>query len=168
MRDVLKQHAFLRRNEWRFRGEEARTENALGVFHPIATGKVVEVALSPPLRSSMMEVVKTNFDVRLPEIVEAINEADFVAIDMELTGIGGSNDIRLLPIDTPTHRYSKYRASAQSYKPNQFGLCTFRWDSDRKQSVFALASFSIPNFLAGAAACAANLPKRPFPSFRFH
>jgi hypothetical protein len=58
-----------------------------------------------------------------------------IAIDMELTGIGGAGDIKLLPVDTPAQRYSKYRASAESYKPNQFGICTFKWDAETDRFV---------------------------------
>jgi hypothetical protein len=34
-----------------------------------------------------MEVVRENFETLFPEVIQAINEADFIAFDTELTGM---------------------------------------------------------------------------------
>jgi hypothetical protein len=81
-----------------------------------------------------MELLRDNFERSLPMLEEAINECDFMAIDIEFTGL----DPRGQPTprsesDNIQERYEKVRQQAQDFIPCQFGLCTFRWDDERSQ-----------------------------------
>ncbi|CAG8465012.1 2479_t:CDS:10 [Scutellospora calospora] len=58
-----------------------------------------------------MEVLKNNFHELLPIIKEAIEGADFVAIDTELTGLSEQIE-RIKSFDDPQSRYLKLRAAA--------------------------------------------------------
>eukprot|EP00095_Tigriopus_kingsejongensis_P008480 snap_masked-scaffold18_size714446-processed-gene-4.9 protein:Tk08480 transcript:snap_masked-scaffold18_size714446-processed-gene-4.9-mRNA-1 annotation:"hypothetical protein SINV_07959" len=80
-------------------------------------------------RSRPMEVTADNFRTVWPEVERAIDEAAFVAIDGEFTGLhtgraGGA-------WDTPAERYESVRESARQFLLVQFGLCTFHYDAER-------------------------------------
>ncbi|KAK9761243.1 hypothetical protein K7432_013994 [Basidiobolus ranarum] len=89
-----------------------------------------------------MEVLKHNFLELFPKIQQAINEADFVAIDTELTGLQPIKS-RLLFLDSPQQRYSKLRHSANSFLVIQFGLCTFTWSREKNAYVSRPFNFYI-------------------------
>ena len=75
-----------------------------------------------------MEVTTANFMERLPEVEKAIDDAIFVAIDGEFTGLTAYKG--LSPLDTPEDRYIKCQDSARQFLLVQFGLCTFHYDHD--------------------------------------
>ncbi|ORX94409.1 CAF1-domain-containing protein [Basidiobolus meristosporus CBS 931.73] len=77
-----------------------------------------------------MEVLKQNFLELFPKIQQAVQEADFVAIDTELTGLQPIKS-RLFFLDSPQQRYSKLRHAANSFLVIQFGLCTFTWSREK-------------------------------------
>ncbi|TPX68544.1 hypothetical protein SpCBS45565_g02978 [Spizellomyces sp. 'palustris'] len=79
-----------------------------------------------------MEVLRNSFEALLHNIQEAVQEADFIAIDTELSGIGTARPYQIAFLDTVQERYEKIRRSAQNFLVIQFGLCTFTWDSGRK------------------------------------
>ena len=78
-----------------------------------------------------MEVTKNNFNEKLPYINKAIEEAEFLAIDGEFTGLQGSGD-RNSPLDTPAERYAKNAQCVNKFLLVQFGLCTFHYDVKKK------------------------------------
>ncbi|CAG8663193.1 35214_t:CDS:10 [Gigaspora margarita] len=58
-----------------------------------------------------MEVLKSNFHELLPTITDAIQGADFIALDTELTGLSEHIE-RIKSFDDPHSRYLKVRAAA--------------------------------------------------------
>ena len=68
------------------------------LLRPLKGGKVQSQAA--------MEVTKENFSYVLPTVIAAIDDAAFVAIDGEFTGIGGEAN-KMSPYDTVEERYEK-------------------------------------------------------------
>ncbi|CAG8584397.1 3106_t:CDS:10 [Dentiscutata erythropus] len=87
-----------------------------------------------------MEVLKSNFHELLPTITDAIQGADFIAIDTELTGLSEHIE-RIKSFDDPQSRYSKFLII-------QFGLCTFTYDQD--EDTFVARPFNFYIFPANA------------------
>ena len=79
-----------------------------------------------------MEVTKSNFAEKLPCIEKAIEEADFLAIDGEFTGLQANNEHRNSPLDTAAERYAKNAQNVNKFLLVQFGLCTFHYDVKKK------------------------------------
>ncbi|RKP08978.1 ribonuclease H-like domain-containing protein, partial [Thamnocephalis sphaerospora] len=67
-----------------------------------------------------MNVSLDNYKPVLPKVKAAIAEADFVAIDCELTGLQLAEH-QLSLLDNPQHRYGKLRKAAQAYRVIQLG-----------------------------------------------
>lgn len=78
-----------------------------------------------------MDITKNNFHKKFKYIQEAISTADFIAIDMELTGI---NPNIKKPLDSIEERYDKYRRVGEKFQIMQFGLCTFELDTSRNRN----------------------------------
>jgi poly(A)-specific ribonuclease len=77
-----------------------------------------------------MDVTNKTLRKLFPAIKAAIAEADFIAIDCELTGLNGAQSFDKLEfLDSIQDRYLKVRTSATSFQLIQFGLCTFQWSS---------------------------------------
>merc|ERR1719315_609601 len=74
-----------------------------------------------------MEITRTNFKENLPRVEAAINDAIFLSIDGEFTGLNAYRGIS--PFDTPSERYDKLQESARQFLLIQFGLCSFHYDS---------------------------------------
>ena len=74
-----------------------------------------------------MEVTNENFKQLLPLVEESIDDAVFLSIDGEFTGInmgeGGPS-----ALDTSSERYAKVSRSTSKFLLVQFGLCTFHYD----------------------------------------
>jgi hypothetical protein len=75
-----------------------------------------------------MLIKKKSFVSDLPKIIQAINEADFLSIDAEFSGLGPKDDY----IDDLQSRYLKVRASATDYQLLQYGICAFKWDATKR------------------------------------
>jgi len=73
-----------------------------------------------------MDVTRHNFQSLLPEIQEAINDASFICIDGEFTGLNAYRNIS--PYDLPQQRYDKLQESSRQFLLIQFGICTFHYD----------------------------------------
>ncbi|CAB4464086.1 unnamed protein product [Rhizophagus irregularis] len=73
-----------------------------------------------------MEIIKNNFHELFPIVQEAIEGADFIAIDTELTGLNESIE-RIKTFDDPQSRYTKVRIAATKFLIIQFGICTFTY-----------------------------------------
>ncbi|KAK5669258.1 hypothetical protein QVD99_003666 [Batrachochytrium dendrobatidis] len=78
-----------------------------------------------------MEVVQSNFEEVLDSVREAIENADFIAVDTEFTGLGLTPNERLSLLDTPQERYLKHRSAARLFEPIQIGLAAFKWDAEQ-------------------------------------
>ncbi|RUP47722.1 ribonuclease H-like domain-containing protein [Jimgerdemannia flammicorona] len=93
-----------------------------------------------------MEVLKDNFEEVLPIFTAAVENADFIAIDTELTGLNRPTESQDFTDDTQT-RYSKLRISASEFLVIQFGVCTFTWSDT--QGVFVAKPFNFYVFPSG-------------------
>ncbi|KAK4327158.1 hypothetical protein Pmani_002387 [Petrolisthes manimaculis] len=77
-----------------------------------------------------MEVTKETFKEVLPSIYELIDQADFIAVDAEMTGLRRS-DCRYNELDSLEERYIKVRDSGRDFGLIQFGLTTFRYNKEK-------------------------------------
>ncbi|RKP24904.1 ribonuclease CAF1 [Syncephalis pseudoplumigaleata] len=81
-----------------------------------------------------MEVLRSSFSDMLPEIEEAIAECEFMALDVEFTGLNPASLATPRDIaDTVQERYGKVRHQSLDFILCQFGLCTFRWNEQRRE-----------------------------------
>lgn len=74
-------------------------------------------------------VTLSNFESTLVELRQHIRGADFVAIDLEMTGITSAPWRESLELDRFDIRYLKVKDSAHKFAVVQLGVCPFRWDS---------------------------------------
>ncbi|XP_037363469.2 poly(A)-specific ribonuclease PARN [Talpa occidentalis] len=77
-----------------------------------------------------MEIIRSNFKSNLHKVYQAIEEADFFAIDGEFSGISDGPSVTTLTngFDTPEERYQKLKKHSMDFLLFQFGLCTFKYD----------------------------------------
>ncbi|XP_072465640.1 poly(A)-specific ribonuclease PARN isoform X1 [Notamacropus eugenii] len=89
-----------------------------------------------------MEMIRSNFKSNLPKVYQAIEEADFLAIDGEFSGISDGPSVTALTngFDTPEERYHKLKKHSMDFLLFQFGLCTFKYDST--ESKYIMKSFN--------------------------
>ncbi|KAL1563012.1 poly(A)-specific ribonuclease [Salvia divinorum] len=76
----------------------------------------------------LKNVTKSNFEPTLAELRRHVREADFVSIDLEMTGITSAPWREIFEFDRPDIQYLKVKDSAQKFAVLQFGVCPFRWD----------------------------------------
>ncbi|KAK5844883.1 Poly (A)-specific ribonuclease PARN -like protein [Gossypium arboreum] len=84
----------------------------------------------------LKHVTRSNFESALVELRSHVRAADFVAIDMEMTGVTSAPWRESFEFDRFDIRYLKVKDSAEKFAVLQFGVCPFRWDS-LKQSFIA-------------------------------
>nr|XP_057924007.1 poly(A)-specific ribonuclease PARN [Doryrhamphus excisus] len=89
-----------------------------------------------------MEVTRRCFKDCLNLVYAAIEEADFLAIDGEFSGISDGPSVSALTngMDTPEERYTKLKKHSMDFLLFQFGLCTFRYDP--KESKYITKTFN--------------------------
>uniref|UniRef100_A0A8C2YTN0 Poly(A)-specific ribonuclease PARN n=1 Tax=Chinchilla lanigera TaxID=34839 RepID=A0A8C2YTN0_CHILA len=77
-----------------------------------------------------MEIIRNNFKSNLHKVYQAVEEADFFAIDGEFSGISDGPSVSALTngFDTPEERYQKLKKHSMDFLLFQFGLCTFKYD----------------------------------------
>jgi hypothetical protein len=78
-----------------------------------------------------MDVTNKNFAEKLPLIEASIDDAIFVAIDGEFTGLN-CKETAISSLDTAAERYLKAQKSTTKFLLVQFGLCTFHYDPVKK------------------------------------
>ncbi|ESQ29877.1 hypothetical protein EUTSA_v10011283mg [Eutrema salsugineum] len=81
----------------------------------------------------LKHVTRSNFEMTLNDLRSHVKAADFVAIDLEMTGVTSAPWRDSLEFDRYDVRYLKVKDSAEKFAVVQFGVCPFRWDS-RTQS----------------------------------
>ncbi|KAH8552055.1 ribonuclease H-like domain-containing protein [Umbelopsis sp. PMI_123] len=92
-----------------------------------------------------MEVLRSTFLEKLPEIKSAIDNAAYIAIDTELTGLSRPINSYRATDDVAT-RYEKVSQSSREFSIIQFGLACFHWDADKRAFVAKPFNFYIfPN-----------------------
>lgn len=84
---------------------------------------------------SLKNVTKSNFEETLIDLTTHVKSADFVAIDLEMTGITSSPWRESFEFDRHDVRYLKMKDSAEKFAVVQFGVCPFRWDSSKNSFV---------------------------------
>ncbi|KAG9294617.1 hypothetical protein G9A89_008096 [Geosiphon pyriformis] len=94
-----------------------------------------------------MEILKDNFQELLPTIEKAIKEADFIALDTELTGLNDRIE-QIKIFDDPQSRFTKVRTGATKFLIIQFGLCTFTYSE--ADNTFVARPFNFYIFPANA------------------
>uniref|UniRef100_A0A667WWX0 Poly(A)-specific ribonuclease PARN n=1 Tax=Myripristis murdjan TaxID=586833 RepID=A0A667WWX0_9TELE len=89
-----------------------------------------------------MEVTRKNYKDCLNVVYSAIEEADFLAIDGEFSGISDGPNVSALTngLDTPEERYMKLKKHSMDFLLFQFGLCTFKYD--QAESKYIMKSFN--------------------------
>ena len=79
-----------------------------------------------------LDVTRDNFEEVLSAVLEAVNEAQFVAVDTELTGLSSVSNFEDM-VDEPRERYTKLRRYATDFAVLQYGVACFRWDEGSKK-----------------------------------
>ncbi|XP_045903252.1 poly(A)-specific ribonuclease PARN [Micropterus dolomieu] len=92
-----------------------------------------------------MEVTRRNYKDSLNTVYSAIEEADFLAIDGEFSGISDGPNVSALTngLDTPEERYKKLKKHSMDFLLFQFGLCTFKYDQAKSKYVIKPFNFYI-------------------------
>ncbi|KAE8300467.1 Poly(A)-specific ribonuclease PARN [Larimichthys crocea] len=92
-----------------------------------------------------MEVTRRNFKECLNTVYTAIEEADFLAIDGEFSGISDGPNVSALTngLDTPEERYTKLKKHSMDFLLFQFGLCTFKYDHTKSKYIIKPFNFYI-------------------------
>ncbi|PON43422.1 Ribonuclease [Parasponia andersonii] len=80
----------------------------------------------------LKQVTKSNFEPALAELRSHVRAADFVAIDLEMTGVTSAPWRESFEFDRSDVRYLKVKDSAEKFAIVQFGVCPFRWDSSKQ------------------------------------
>lgn len=80
-----------------------------------------------------MEITRHTFYEELDNIIKAINESSFLAIDGEFTGLDSGDSGHPAPFDTPVERYSKIKNGSSGFLLVQFGLCAFKADAEKQK-----------------------------------
>ncbi|XP_022243019.1 pre-piRNA 3'-exonuclease trimmer-like [Limulus polyphemus] len=83
----------------------------------------------------MVEVLSSRFDAIFPKIESSINQAAFIAIDTEFTGLNTGPSTKPCLFDTPAERYKKLQLSVQQYVICQIGLSAFVKDQEANSYV---------------------------------
>ncbi|XP_033480401.1 poly(A)-specific ribonuclease PARN [Epinephelus lanceolatus] len=92
-----------------------------------------------------MEVTRQNYKDSLNTVYSAIDEADFLAIDGEFSGISDGPNVSALTngLDTPEERYTKLKKHSMEFLLFQFGLCTFKYDQTKSKYITKPFNFYI-------------------------
>lgn len=77
---------------------------------------------------SMANVTRRNFVESLEQLRGQLAGADFVAVDLEMTGVESTKWRRNLELDSYETRYQNLKHSAEKFAVWQCGVCPFKWD----------------------------------------
>ncbi|XP_047338639.1 poly(A)-specific ribonuclease PARN-like [Impatiens glandulifera] len=86
---------------------------------------------SSPTSTTIKNVTRSNFEPVLSDLRSLINDAVFVSIDLEMTGVTSAPWRESFEFDRSDIRYLKVKDSAEKFAVVQFGVCPFRWDSSK-------------------------------------
>uniref|UniRef100_A0A4W3HR70 Poly(A)-specific ribonuclease PARN n=1 Tax=Callorhinchus milii TaxID=7868 RepID=A0A4W3HR70_CALMI len=86
-----------------------------------------------------------DFKESLSIVIEAIEDADFLAIDGEFSGISDGPSVSTLTngMDTPEERYQKLKKHSMDFLLFQFGLCTFKYNSVESRHIMKTFNFYV-------------------------
>ncbi|KOC67680.1 Poly(A)-specific ribonuclease PARN-like domain-containing protein 1 [Habropoda laboriosa] len=91
----------------------------------------------------MIEVSKTNFKHLYPTLSDAIDNASFISIDAEFTGINTEEDMKHSFFDTLEDRYNTLRRNIRPFIIIQFGITTFRHDPEENAYIARCFNFHL-------------------------
>ncbi|RZC50370.1 hypothetical protein C5167_018793 [Papaver somniferum] len=94
--------------------------------------------LRHPFSSStfaIKNVTRDNFDSVFENLKNHIKQADFVSVDLEMTGVTSAPWRDSFDFDRNDIRYLKIKDSVEKFAVVQFGVCPFRWDDSKKTFV---------------------------------
>lgn len=80
-------------------------------------------------------VTKSNFESALNDLRLHVRDADFVAVDLEMTGVTSAPWRESFEFDRFDIQYLKVKDSADKFAVVQFGVCPFRWDPHKQSFV---------------------------------
>lgn len=86
------------------------------------------------------EVTSRNFLEVKGHVKRSLEKADFIAIDLEFTGLVNKPCIQH-SLDTPEMRYCKVREAGVQHEVLQFGVSIFRWDVNITKHVVDIFNF---------------------------
>lgn len=91
-----------------------------------------------------MEIDRSNFWEKLPTIFKAISEAEYVAVDLEMSGIHvhRSSPMQVAIKPTLQEAYGDARMAANVYSILQFGFTCIRWEPEKKS--YVTKTFNVP------------------------
>ncbi|VDK43485.1 unnamed protein product [Anisakis simplex] len=93
-----------------------------------------------------MDVTDDNFAQLLPQILNTVQNASFVAFDLEFLGFHGDDDAnRPSLFDSPVERYRKQRLSVLKFPPVQWGLALFTAVDDGRQYAIIIYKVDVYN-----------------------
>lgn len=96
-----------------------------------------------------MDVDRTSFWPKLPSILGAISEAQFVSVDLEMSGISVES-AESTPNPTLQQIYQDARAAAETFTILQFGLTCIRWEHEKGAYVTKTYNLPVhPGFVGG-------------------
>ena len=79
-----------------------------------------------------MEVTRNNFNKAFELIKAEINNADFISIDAEFSGLSTIKSSSSI-CDTPEEKYSRLKNGSNKLLLIQYGICLFKWSDKHKQ-----------------------------------
>ncbi|XP_049762190.1 pre-piRNA 3'-exonuclease trimmer-like [Schistocerca cancellata] len=83
----------------------------------------------------MVDILRSNFEEKLPEIKAALKNAKFIAIDTEFTGLSVYKNYKPSLFDTGRQRYEKLRRNLEKVIIIQIGLSVFSYVRDENKYV---------------------------------
>jgi poly(A)-specific ribonuclease len=90
-----------------------------------------------------MEVTSEVWDAKKDVAIAAIHDADFIAMDTEMTGLAPEGWMRSTSADSVASRFDKCRHAVQKMAVNQVGICAFKWDAAAGKFIARPFSFYI-------------------------
>ncbi|XP_031404832.1 poly(A)-specific ribonuclease PARN [Punica granatum] len=96
-----------------------------------AVARALSTAAPTPSTFPLKTVTRSNFEPVLESLRDHVRSADFVAVDLEMTGVTSAPWRESFEFDRHDVRYLKVKDSAEKFAVVQFGVCPFRWDSEK-------------------------------------
>lgn len=120
-----------------------------------STTRFFQQCINPPLKflidlckspsasgsSENMDVDRTGFWPKLPSILGAISESQFVSVDLEMSGIIVES-VESTPNPTLQQIYQDARAAAETFTILQFGLTCVRWEYEK--GAYVTKTYNLP------------------------
>ena len=90
-----------------------------------------------------MEITQDNFFENLKLIEDSIDQADFIAMDLEFSGYTAGPDDKEHDYDTVEERYQKIRSVINKFIAFQIGICCFKFEDSTKKYEYRPFNFYV-------------------------